>query len=148
MGIVANKLQNIIKFDLNQATKQVVAHDKQTIIDLNKKQLDEGLKADGSEMPKYSARSLAIKQQKGIAVPRNQSFNLKLTGKLQSGIFVKAENTFFEISSTDSELDKKLTEQFPGKELEDEDAFGLSEDSKNEFIQDKLIPGYQSKLLR
>lgn len=147
MGIIATKLKGIIKFDINLATQEAVSRDKQKIINMNKQQLNDGLRSDGSEMPKYSRGSLVIKQLNGIRVPRNNSFSLKnKTGALQAGMFIKPERTFFEISSSDPKLNEKLTDQAPGKVLDNKDAFGLTPNNKEILIELILIPFYQLKL--
>ena len=149
MGVIANKLKNIIKFDLNRSTKEAIDRNKQKIGDLNKQQLNDGMKADGTDMPLYSTNSLRIKQATGIRVPSNKAFSLKQTGKLHDGIFVKAESTFFEISSSDPALQTKLHDQvFRSKELEDKDAFGLTPNNKEILVDLILIPHLQSKLKR
>ena len=146
MGIIATKFKKILQFDLNQATKQAIDRNKQKVIDLNKQQLNDGLKADGKDMPSYSARSLEIKRAEGVRVPRNQSFSLKHSGDLQNAMFVKAENTYMEISSADPMLNKKLTDQvFPRKRLENKDAFGLTPQSRTVLVEQILIPFYQLK---
>ena len=144
MAIIRTKLKNIITFNLNAQTQIAIKRNETKVEGLNKGQLSEGLKADGSEMPAYSAATVVAKRGRNAPVPASSTFNLQDSGALWIGMFVNAERSYMTITSNDPELSKKLNDNG----LVNKDAFGLTPESKKILCDQILVPHFMTVLKR
>ena len=81
---------------------------KQTMADLNVKQLEQGLRSDGKKItPKYQSKAYAKAKKAQGAIPSEGTPDLKLTGAFHSGIYAeKKGKEYIYLWSTDEKTDK------------------------------------------
>ncbi|WP_080057185.1 hypothetical protein [Spirosoma aerolatum] len=126
MIAILDQLDRIADIDLEQVCEQTVMQHEAQITDFNRKQLDKGLRSDGSDLGQYSS----IKY-KG----RLRPVDLDLTGAFRDSFQVDPETGGFIINATDSKTEKlqtKYGEDILGVPDQDEEEVG-------EWLQDALI---------
>ena len=107
-----------------------IEQSKEVMADLNAEQINKGIKADGTEMPDYSLRSV---------VQYNKPYGpikLRDTGAWQAGIYVTVSGDNVVFASTDDK-DEMLRERY-GENIE-----GLSEKYKAEAIREAIQPAFK-----
>lgn len=113
----------------NAEVKSAIEKASDWAIELNKDQLEMGLRSDGSKVePFYLSDSYARKKNQrnnrpGFGVP-----DLKNTGNFYAGFYAVVKNNDLQIKSSD-EKSQKLQDKY-GKNI-----FGLTKDSKNIYLQ-------------
>jgi hypothetical protein len=115
--------------DVVDISKKAIEGSADLMADLNAEQINTGLKADGSEMPDYSLRSV-IQYNKPAGPIR-----LRDKGNWQKGIYVKSDGETVKYLNTDSK-DQMLKERYG------EDIQGLSEKFKDEAIREGVQPEF------
>ena len=147
MGIIKDKFKHILEFNLAAQTELVVNQNRTRIINLNKKQLDEGTDTEGKFLPTYSPFSVEQKQGRNAPVPPSETFNLKDSGKFHKGMYAKANRKAITFTTSDKKLDDVLNNQInPSKNMKDEDVFGLNDRNKEELVNKILLPEFLNTL--
>ncbi len=119
--------------DTEKIVIETMQESSDTLADLNAEQINTGLKADGSEMPEYSFRSVfQYGKQPG-------PMRLRDTGAWQAGIYAKVQGDKVVFDSTDGK-DQMLTDRY-GENIK-----GLSEKYKAEAIREKVRPVFKNKI--
>lgn len=146
MGLIEDRLKGILQFNLNRATRDAInwGSNRDKIEDMNKAQLLEGQNALGGDMPKYTSFTLRVKPAQFI--PPNKSYSLKDSGKLHTLIRVDANLSSFTITSTDGKRNVKLQHQGPGKRVNENEAFGLTEANRGVMKDLILVPFIHRRL--
>lgn len=133
MATIAKMLTKFEALNTDAIAVDTMEESKEVLADLNAEQINTGLKADGTEMPEYSFRSVfQYGKQPG-------PIRLRDTGAWQAGIYVNVDGQSVNFSSTDSK-DKMLTERY-GDEIH-----GLSEKYKGEAMREKIEPVFRQKI--
>jgi len=133
MATIKQKLNLFESLDTGKIVTEVMQESADALADLNAEQINTGVKADGSEMPDYSFRS--VFQYGKPPGP----IRLRDTGAWQAGIYVKVEGDKVVFNNTDGK-DKMLTDRY-GEAIK-----GLSEKYKAEGIREKVKPVFKEKM--
>ena len=124
------------KRDLNTQALKIIAESEETILELNKGSLFQGLDAKGQKIkPKYSRVRYARAKNQSNPLPGIGTPDLKLTGGFYSNFYLTAKNGVFDIFSSDEKTDKL-------KSKYGEDIFGLNVDDEgkiNKEIYERLL---------
>lgn len=139
---LANKLSKVTVLEQEQAMAAIVKKHEAEIVDLNIKQLDEGVYTDGQAIePEYTPLTKEIKKGKG------QPFNrvtLEDEGDFKRGMHLEGDTFPFEVNSTDLKIGK-LDEKYNGEKF-----FGLSEENKTvvaqTIVKDDIVEYYKGLL--
>ena len=119
--------------DTEKIVIETMQESTDTLADLNAEQINTGLKADGSEMPDYSFRSVfQYGKQPG-------PIRLRDTGAWQAGLYAKVQGDKVLFENTDGK-DQMLTDRY-GENIK-----GLSEKYKAEAIREKVRPVFKNKI--
>lgn len=121
----------VAKMDTDKIINQSIDNTLTELENINRERMNDGLRADGSEMPTYSFIS-----QKVYGYP-DSPIKLKATGAFQAGIQAKREGNVISTTSTDpktKKLEKKYGENYGTS------VFGLSKDYKKQYQDDHLRP--------
>lgn len=121
------------ELNTDKIIEETMIESQDTLADLNAEQINTGLKADGTEMPDYSIRSVI--QYGKPAGP----IKLRDKGNWQAGLYARVEGEKLVFSSSDVK-DAQLVDRY-GKEIE-----GLSEKYKAEAVRDKIKPVLKQKM--
>ena len=116
-------------FDPEKTAVEALQQSEEVMANLNAEQINTGLKADGTEMPDYSFRS--VFQYGKPPGP----IRLRDTGNWQAGLYVKATSSGVEYGSTDSK-DQILTGRYGDL------IHGLSDKFAQEAIIEKIEPEF------
>ena len=122
MTTVNNLLKKFQNLNPDQLITDSVVETKEVYGDLQVEQQLQGLKADGNEMPDYSATSVDLFGKEPGPI------KLRDTGAFQTAIEVKVDASVIVARSNDSKNDMMVKRY--GKEI-----FGLSDKFKQEFRQ-------------
>lgn len=133
MASIFGLLNRIEAIDTDKIAEEAVQESAGLMADLNAEQINTGLKADGSEMPDYSFRS--VFQYGKPAGP----IRLRDKGDWQTGLYVKVEGSTVEFASSDPK-DQMLRQRY-GEDIE-----GLSEKYKAEAIREGVQPAFTAKM--
>lgn len=133
MATIKAKLALFESLDTDKIVIEALTESADALADLNAEQINTGLKADGSEMPDYSFRS--VFQYGKPPGP----IRLRDTGAWQAGIYVKVEGDKVVFNNTDGK-DQMLTDKY-GENIK-----GLSEKYKAEGIREKVKPVFKEKI--
>lgn len=117
----------------DQVIEEVLIESTGQMADLNAEQINQGVKADGSQMPDYSFRS--VFQYGKPPGP----IKLRDTGAWQQGLYARVAGDKIEFSSSDGKNDK-LIDRY-GNQI-----VGLSEKFKAEVIRESIRPGVKQKI--
>lgn len=99
---------------LNFVMGEVIEQHEGLIEDLNRQQLEQGIRADGSAIePDYTRATVAIKQSKGQPSDKVRLYD---TGGFYGSLFVNLFNNAFAIEATDSKT-PELTAKYGDKIL-------------------------------
>jgi len=130
LDIFANKIKGLIN-ELPYLVAQAGSKVEAEMADLNVEQMNEGILSTGKKItPKYSDNYAKMKGFK--------TFNLKLEGDFQSGVFVETKQDYFKFDSIDgktSDLEWKYSNEI----------FGIA--PKNEQKQADFIDPYLLELI-
>lgn len=140
MNPLDNLIQKLSRLEgsVNSIIGQEVLKNSIFVEALNKKQLDLGVRSDGTNIaPEYEAITVAIKQSKGQPTDR---VTLKDTGAFYRGFRTVVFGDRFNIISMDLK-ERSLIEKY-GVNI-----FGLNEASR-QALRTKLIPGVQQQILK
>lgn len=133
MATIKAKLALFESLDTDKIVIETMQESSDTLADLNAEQINTGLKADGSEMPEYSFRSV-FQYEKPPGPIR-----LRDTGAWQAGLYAKVQGDKVVFESTDGK-DQMLTNRYR------ESIKGLSEKYKAEGIREKVKPVFKEKI--
>lgn len=126
-----------LKPSIETFTREVIEDNRPLLEDFNALQLDQGLKADGSDItPEYHPFTVAIKKAKGQPYDR---VTLKDTGAFYESIRIKTTRNELTYEATDSKTED-LQEKYGDAIL------GLSDEDKTEFIDSYLREDLQTKI--
>lgn len=118
-------LSKIRKINVYDATERAIQRTASTFVDLQREQLQQGLRADGEPIvPPYSASTVAKKKKKGQPFDR---VTAKDTGSYYAGIGIEVDGDKVKIQSSDSK-DGDLAKQY-GKNL-----LGLGPGKRSEYV--------------
>lgn len=116
--------------------RETIEENQSIIEDKQISQLDAGQYPDGDSIaPDYSDLTIQIKKAKGQPYDR---VTLRDTGDFYRGIKLNLETDFFTLDSSDSKTDK-IVDKYG-------DVFGLSDQSKQELIEEQFIPTMEDKI--
>lgn len=119
----------------NEVKRQLQQDYSNEIISLNQRQLyAESIDSLGIPLRFYNSNSYAFEKEKQNPLPGFGRPDLYQTGDFYKAFVVRVKGNFYEITSTDGKT-KSLTEKY-GKDL-----FGLTEQSKKEFVEGSLYTG-------
>jgi hypothetical protein len=125
-----------IKNDYRELALEVIAENAVAVADLNRAQLNAGIRPDGSEIdPPYAPRTIVIKARKGQPFDR---VTQKDTGDFHASIGVNIFPDSFELVGTDPKTTKLRTKYG--------ETTGLTEESKAILVNDILAPGLLAKI--
>lgn len=133
MGSIIGLLNKIEAIDTDAICERAVDDSVNVMADLNAEQINSGLKADGSEMPDYSLRSV-VQYGKPYGPIR-----LRETGAWQAGLYAVRQGDSVVFKSSDPK-DGMLTGRY-GDDIE-----GLSEKYKNEAIREAVRPAFKKRM--
>jgi hypothetical protein len=133
MASIKQMLNRFETLDTDKVIQETMQESADTLADLNAEQINTGLKADGTEMPDYSFRS--VFQYGKPPGP----IRLRDTGAWQAGLYAKVQGDKVVFESTDDK-DKMLTDRY-GDNIK-----GLSEKYKAEAIREKVRPVFKNKM--
>lgn len=133
MATILEMKKRFEAIDTDAISLKAVEESTEQMANLNAEQINTGVKADGTEMPDYSLRSV-VQYGKPYGPIR-----LRDTGAWQAGIYVRASGDAVTFSSTDNK-NSMLEERYG------EDILGLSEKYKSEAIREAVQPAF-SKLI-
>lgn len=133
MATIKTVLNRFETLDTDKVILETMQESTDTLADLNAEQINTGLKADGSEMPDYSFRS--VFQYGKPPGP----IRLRDTGAWQAGLYVTVQGDKVAFSNSDDK-DRMLTDRYGDK------IKGLSEKYKAEAIREKIQPVFKSKI--
>lgn len=121
---------------LDSVLTDVIAANAVYIEDLNRKQLNQGIRADGSAItPYYKPQTVEIKREKGQLTDRVRLYD---TGDFYESIFVEVFEDAFDLDATD-EKTAALKAKYGS------DILGLTADNKR-ILADYLKPQFVTQL--
>lgn len=124
-------------FDLLTETREAIVQTENEIVDFNREQLYEGIRADDTKIePEYAELTKVIKAAKGQPYDR---VTLKDTGDFYAGINVDVNSNSYDLSSTDEKTVKLVTKY--GDKI-----FGLTSKSKETYITQFLKPALEDRI--
>ena len=123
MGTILGMYRNFQNIKLRDQVPIIIEETKQSLVELNHAQLDEGFNADGIELEPYAQSTIAYKKSKG---QRFDVTTLKDTGAFRSKWVLEVSKTDITFNSSDSKTDG-LVEKY-GYNI-----FGLTKDSKTTY---------------
>lgn len=150
MGLIKDRLNHILTFDLNDATRAALLNRdaQKKVIKFNQDQLLDGRGSDGAFLPQYA--QVTLKKKPANLIPSSGSYSLKLSGSLHGKMFVEPGARSFKLSSRDARLTIKLQhgggQTPPGKRVEENEAFGLTQENRVKLCNEILLPFYLKKL--
>lgn len=124
-----------IRDDIPALIAEIIEENKERIADMNRANLDEGRRADGSSLPNYSPGSVAKFGK------RPGPMTLEKTGAFKRRITVKANQTFAEIIGLDSKTG--MLQARYGLDIT-----GVSDDDLEVIKWEIVLPGLQEKILQ
>jgi hypothetical protein len=113
---------------------------KESYVQLNKDQLEEGLSSTGNNFSQYASYDYAIRKNQLNPKPGFGNPDLKLEGSYYRGMKSIVENGKLKVTSTDEKA-TKLEKKYSADEI-----YGLNTENKNEFVQKKLKPVYYQNI--
>ena len=93
------KLERFVFVGIDHAIEKVIDQKTEMILDLNRQQLDQGLRADGTALPPYSPRTV---KEKILMGKQSDPMNLEDTGSFRAKMGVRKYKDNLEIYSEDS----------------------------------------------
>jgi hypothetical protein len=129
MATISAMLRRFEDLDTDAICKKAVEQSTEMMADLNAEQINSGIKADGTEMPDYSLRSV-VQYGKPFGPIR-----LRDTGSWQTGLYARVDGEKVVFASSDTK-DAMLRDRY-GDEIE-----GLSEKFKAEAIREVVQPNF------
>lgn len=134
MATVGTILRKVKKTDILGVAVAAIRLTQDDLADTNRARMQDGLRADGSEMPMYSYISQTV-----YGYP-NTRIKLRDTGEFQDHIIISVNGQKIKTTSTDYKT-KILTERYGGE------IFGTFGVYKNAYINEFLKPAF-IKLMR
>lgn len=129
MGKLEELIRRLRAIDANSILDEAIMENRDDIVELNKEQLEMGLRSDGSSMPDYSRTSVnAFNKPAG-------PIQLYDTGDFYDGFFATDKGQSIAISSTDEKtglLKRKYTSEIFG--LTQTSITELSKNIKRDFV--------------
>jgi hypothetical protein len=138
MKKIENVIDNLkaIKGSFRELALEVVEEHSEEIAELNRQQLFEGSRPDGSEItPPYTPFTVARKRSKGQPFDR---VTTRDTGAFHNGIKVEVFQNSFEMIGTDDKT-QRLTNKYGS-------LLGLTQESRIYVMQNILGPGLIQKI--
>jgi hypothetical protein len=123
-----------IREDVPALIEEIIDENKERIADMNRANLDEGRRADGSSLPDYSPVSVSKFGK------RPGPMTLEKTGAFKKRIVVKAHRTFAEIIGLDSKTG--MLQARHGIDIT-----GVSDDDLEVIKWEIVLPGLQEKII-
>ena len=142
MGTIAQLQANINQLDLGKIAMIVVEDFRETIVDINKDQLQDGKRKDGSLIvPQYQSQSYAKWKNKKNGRPPFKTPDLKKTGAFYAGFKLKIlSKGEFDIYSSDRKSEM-LRGRYGGQTSKD--IFGLNSEGRRILLND----GFEQALI-
>lgn len=128
MPTIADLIDNLTRINLEKLAKDSLKENTDFMADLNREQLEEGLKKDDTKMQKYSWLSYARQKNEMNPKPGLGNPDLKLTGEFHKSIKYSVGDNINIMAN-----DKHGLEQKYGTEI-----FGLGKNKKKKLIDEKL----------
>lgn len=120
-----------------EETREAIVQTENEIVDFNREQLYEGIRADDTKIePEYAELTKVIKAAKGQPYDR---VTLKDTGDFYAGINVDINSNSYDLSSTDEKTVKLVTKY--GDQI-----FGLNNKNKVTYINQFLRPALEDRI--
>ena len=129
--ISTDELIGIVQDALNE--------EKEYILILQKKQLAKGQKADGTSTPRYSPKTIKVRDAEGNPV-KGERIALYDTGEFWNKMWVLAVNGELEIYSSDGKTEMLLATY-------GENVLGLTDDNIEQLFE-RVIPIIQDKMIQ
>lgn len=133
MASILQVKQRIEQLDTDQIAEEAIRDSAEAMADLNAEQINSGMKADGSQMPDYSFRS--VFQYGKPPGP----IRLRDKGNWQAGLRVTVVGDNVVFDSTDSK-DRMLRDRY-GDAIE-----GLSDKYGNEAVREAINPAFIKRI--
>lgn len=137
MGSILSMLRKVEALDTDKVINQSIDETAEALEEINRQRMNEGVKSDGSTMPKYSFISQTVYGYPDTAI------KLKNTGAFQRSITVKREGDKIVQTSTD-EKTELLVDKY-GEEI-----FGVmgAKFFKDEYKDENLLPAIQRNITK
>jgi hypothetical protein len=133
-------LDNLTKMDIEDLAGAALKDNAEVIADLNALQMNQGFRADGTEiLPSYTPLTVFLKKEKGQVTDH---VTLRDTGDFQSELYAEVEGQTIEYGSRDSKSEKLEDKYSTAKGS----IFGLTEDSRDELINQHLEEDFLNKV--
>lgn len=123
---------------LEAMVTQAVDAQAEEMAEMNREQLEDGGRADGSALPPYKPLTVQIKSAKG---QQTQPMNLRDTGSWQGRIMAKKYGKYLEIISTDRK-DQMLADRF-GEQI-----LGLTEENMQRLLDSNVRPDVDKRVVK
>lgn len=132
------RLEDLENDKLIEFMQECLNDNNKFITDLNKKQLEKGIKSDRSYMKEYSYRTIKQRQLEGNPV-KGELIALYDTGNFWKGFWAIATDGKLELLSSDSKTNELISRY-------GENIFGLTE-SNFEILGEKIMPQLKQKVI-
>ena len=119
------------KWDSARVFVSIVSQTDETIVELNKDQLNSGFNSKKQRLKLYASLRYALRKNAMNSKPGLWNPDLKVSGKFQDKIKAKPTRIRIRVESTDSKA-KHLEEKYSS------DIYGLSDENLNEYIEKKF----------
>ena len=125
--------------ELIQIIQDALNEEKEYILILQKQQLAKGEKADGTSTPRYSPKTIRVREVEGNPV-KGERIALYDTGEFWNKMWVLAVNGELEIYSSDGKTEMLLATY-------GENVLGLTDDNIEQLFE-RVIPIIQDKMIQ
>jgi len=136
---LVSRLEQLNNGKLVDFIVETLKENEKLIIELNKRQLLLGKRADGTSLGDYSPRSLELKQKRGKPSISGNKISLHDTGEFWNKFFVEVNKDIMTILSKDEKTSMLIFHYY-------EQIFGLSDESILK-LQEKIIPTLRTKIM-
>lgn len=137
---IENIIKGLTSFDTKEEVEKIIENNSEVLVQLQRDQLSEGVDITGNERIDHYAPFTIMEKNlygKGLgAVTDHVTFYM--TGSLYESLYFKQAGEQFEITSPLETFDKMVDRIKPDK-------YGLDEEKRLYFAQQKLLPEFAQK---
>jgi len=139
MATVLDMLENLAKINIDKIVKISMGKTSAKMILEQKNQMLSGKKSNNKLIGKYKSKIYAEEKYQKNSKAGYGNVDLRYTGRFQDSITLDIGGENYEFDSTDGK-----TEGLEAKYSED--IFGLTDDSKENYINNALLPEMQAEI--
>lgn len=136
MPTVTEMLNRITTLDIRQIVKTTLGENRQLMLALNRGQLMQGKRSDGSDITPEYKHTTRLKKTKQGADP--DTVSLYHTGDFQRQMYLDIRNDTLEIDTLDPK--SHLIKAKYGEKI-----FGIGNDSREQYIEN-VLPEFKNKI--